>query len=41
MALISVQTGMVMLSTKISISQTDAINLRCASIYKVVPSELA
>ncbi len=41
MALISVQTGMVMLSTKISISQTDAINPRCARIYKVVPSELA
>ena len=40
MTLISVQTGMVMLSTKISISQTDAINPRYARIDKVVLSEL-
>ena len=37
--LISVQTGMMMLSTKISISQTDVINPLCTRIYKVVPSE--
>gem|GEM_PF-6567635 len=41
MTLISVQTGMVMPSTKNSVSQTDAINPRCARIYKVVPSEQA
>ena len=41
MTLISVQTGMVMLSTKKSISQTDVSIPRCARIYKVVPLEQA
>ena len=41
MIVTSVQMGMMMQSTKISISQTDVTNPRCARIYKVVPLELA
>jgi len=41
MIVTSVQTGMMMQSTKISISQTDAFIPQCARTDKVVPSEQA